>query len=162
MPLVYVWLALFFSVFAVFDATLFCDDFNSSRFSCLNVVIILINFLEVCGTFPSLVYTVINRLLPNVVKWSHTILRQMLQNFKSVSDHFTTLRSKGLNWDTKSRLEIVKQLIPPSVGVITNMIGNVKCIFLFLKFLKNCVWSPCFLSDPQWFSLDISSKTTSE
>ena len=42
---------------------------------------------------------IINPLLRNVVKWSDThqkILQQMLQDFESVSDYFTTLRSKGL------------------------------------------------------------------
>ena len=38
-------LLCFLSVIAIFDATLFCDDFNSSRFSYSNVIIILINCL---------------------------------------------------------------------------------------------------------------------
>ena len=52
-------LLLFLSVIVIFDATLFCGDFNSSRFLYSNVIITLINFLSVCGTFPFLVYTVI-------------------------------------------------------------------------------------------------------
>ena len=46
-------LLCFFSVIAMFDATLFYGDVNSSRFSYSNVIIILINSL--CGTFPFLV-----------------------------------------------------------------------------------------------------------
>ena len=38
----YDWLALVFSVITIFDATLFCGDFNSSRFWYCNVIIILI------------------------------------------------------------------------------------------------------------------------
>ena len=45
--------------FFLFGATLFCGDFNSSRFSYSNVIIILINYLQVCGTFHLLFYTVI-------------------------------------------------------------------------------------------------------
>ena len=32
-----------------------------------------------------------------MVRHTLKILQQMLQDFESVSDHFTTLRSKGLN-----------------------------------------------------------------
>ena len=47
-------LLCFFSVIAIFDVTLFWVDFNSSRFSYLNVIIILINYVHVCGNFPLL------------------------------------------------------------------------------------------------------------
>ena len=65
---------------------------------------------------------------------------------------FSSLHDKNFETDEKNYCTIdesITLLYDPSVGVITNMIGNIKCIFLFLKFLKNCVWSPYFLSDPQ-------------
>ena len=49
----------FFPVIAMFDATLFCGDINSSSFSYSNVIIVLINSLKLRGTFPLLIYTVI-------------------------------------------------------------------------------------------------------
>ena len=51
MPLTH---TLLFLVIAMFDAILFYGDFNNSRFSNSNVIII------VCGTFPLLVYTVMS------------------------------------------------------------------------------------------------------
>ena len=48
---------------------------------------------------PNRVINNLNPLLRNIVKLvRHTlkILQQMVQDFKKVSDHFTTLRSKGL------------------------------------------------------------------
>ena len=52
-------LLCFFSVITIPDATLFCGDFNCSRFLYSIVTIILINSLYVCGAYPSLVYAII-------------------------------------------------------------------------------------------------------
>ena len=48
----------FFPVIAIFDATLFCDDFDSSSFSYSNVTNLLISSLQVFGTFTLLVCTI--------------------------------------------------------------------------------------------------------
>ena len=55
------WLGfIFFSVIVISDATLFCGHFNSTSFSDSNAIILPINHLWVCGTFPLLVCTLIN------------------------------------------------------------------------------------------------------
>ena len=70
MPLAYmICLTCFaFSSDHKFDATLFCGHFNSNRFLYPNVIVILMNYV-VCGTFPLLVYTVIQ--LGHIIKYEN-------------------------------------------------------------------------------------------
>ena len=80
MPLTH---TLFFLVIAMFDAILFYGDFNNSRFSNSNVIII------VCGTFPLLVYTVIisgHRITYGNCETVHTTK----QSFRTTWPHYYT------------------------------------------------------------------------
>ena len=58
----------------------------------------------------------INNLFHNVVKWSDTLLKScsICSKIFKVSDHFTTLRSKGLNsasdMETPNRSDILNEI----------------------------------------------------
>ena len=86
----------------MFEAALFCGDFNSDSFLYLNVIILLINSLLVCGTFHLQICGVIklghritygNREAGNTTKQpfrtTWTCYNIELTDFDSVSSHIT-------------------------------------------------------------------------
>ena len=169
MSLTYIICLNFFSVITIFDATKFCGDFNGSSFLYLTVIILLINSLQVCGTFPFLVCTVIklghkitfgNCKTMNITKqsfwatWSYYNIEFIeVFHFESVflylkyiihphsfllsflnSNVFSSLHNKNFGTDEKVLVEMMNRLLyNTSLGVIGNITGNIKSIFLLLE-----------------------------
>ena len=106
----------FFSVITIFDVTLFCIDFNNSRFSYSNVIILLINSLSLCRIFPSVVYT--------VFKLGHRITYGNYEAVSTTKQSNVSMFSSTLMFFLHCMMNILRQMKKIIVELMNGLLFN--------------------------------------